>query len=292
MRIILHIGVHKTGTSALQAFLARNSSLLAQRGILYDRLHKQLLNHHHIVGCFAGIGDEAVGRQALKEMIETATASNMKAILISSEMLIEDICDRASFLEVFAGHEIDVIAYIRRPDEIMVSAHSELVKSSSQRWRGRVTEDPLSYDPTYIDVLSYWMEREDVYFRIAPYDRRQWPQGNLFLDFLSMLEVTDPAGFDLSTTEDHANRSLPTQLTELLRQSNSNEATPERHGEFTIALYRLWKDFPDLITPIPALTRAEAEVFFLQLQDRLPRLRPFFRQGFDESFLALPNVSG
>ena len=46
MRIILHIGVYKTGTTAVQSFLARNRSALAEQGVLYPESFTRFDAHH------------------------------------------------------------------------------------------------------------------------------------------------------------------------------------------------------------------------------------------------------
>ena len=38
MQLILHIGTHRTGTSALQVCLQRNEQILARKGIHYARI--------------------------------------------------------------------------------------------------------------------------------------------------------------------------------------------------------------------------------------------------------------
>ena len=69
---------------------------------------------------------------------------------------------------------------------MIVSAHNELVRSPARRWTRKITEEPLSYDASYRDVLGFWMDRKDIRLRIAPFDRKQWPQESLFRDFFTL----------------------------------------------------------------------------------------------------------
>jgi len=46
MRVILHIGQSKTGTTALQSFLASNRTPLAKAGICYPDVYRNCFLHH------------------------------------------------------------------------------------------------------------------------------------------------------------------------------------------------------------------------------------------------------
>ena len=37
MKLVLHVGIHKTGTSAIQAFCKENRATLAEIGVLYPK---------------------------------------------------------------------------------------------------------------------------------------------------------------------------------------------------------------------------------------------------------------
>ena len=110
MKVILHIGVHKTGTSAIQEFLFRNSGLLGERGVLYDDVTPEQKNHHRIVENFEFGRDNAGGRKAIAGLLKSAHRKNIGAVLLSSEVLVEGRIDLAGFVNSFAGHDVEAIA--------------------------------------------------------------------------------------------------------------------------------------------------------------------------------------
>lgn len=148
-RLVLHIGLSKTGTTAFQEFAAANADRLATHGLTYaDMLRGP--NHSQLAVAFSGqtnqiaqsLGVESesdrakLRRRVMKRMSREAHRS--PAWLVSSEQLStmlqrpRRIADLAHALhEVF--DEVTVIAAVRRADYWLPSSYVEAIARGGTR---------------------------------------------------------------------------------------------------------------------------------------------------------------
>lgn len=128
MKFYLHIGTNKTGTSAIQGFLADNPELLAQNGFLYPhtgRDYTYKAAHHP----FAELGrsfPRHMAEQADK-MIQEAEDQNLDSIILSSEAF--HTVHASIVAQALKGHEVQIIAFLRPHLEYYSSWYRESVKS-------------------------------------------------------------------------------------------------------------------------------------------------------------------
>ena len=144
-RLIIHIGLYKTGSTALQAFLARNVSVLAASGIAYPFVSQpeiggseiaigniwlELIRLRRKYGSFCST-DEMVAL-LLGEAISNAIAeSSQQTVLLSCVHLCS-----ASALEIIGSfaffHDVCIIVYVRDPYDLYVSRWKQRVKSQGE----------------------------------------------------------------------------------------------------------------------------------------------------------------
>lgn len=288
MKIVLHIGPHKTGTSAIQAFMHMHAAALAQRGIYYPDLGVGERNHHQIVLGLRTptLHDETIRR--VQGIVEEARTLGGKACVFSSEMFVEHEVPVASIHEMFQGYDVRVLAYIRRPDHLWASAYTQLLKETEVRRGQRIDEPPIPYDCSYSTVLLKWMEHfAPRRLLLAPFDPPQWVGGNIYQDFMQMTGLNlDTSGMQTPSLID-TNQGLPATLAEALRVTNETETLPaSRHRLLVQCLENLTLEFPEAFGPSVRLPSADlARQSFAMLEPYLDTYRPYFRPGFDESFL-------
>lgn len=147
-RLILHIGSHKTGTTAIQQALYDNRHRLRQAGVVYDTGHGLLqgpkTGHHGLAHALAS--DAPRDREALKRYRErlVTAARTADLVIISAEPFLRHLrpeaadMDRAArrmayirrVADYFAGFDVEVSVYLRRPDRFAVSLYkSNLVRT-------------------------------------------------------------------------------------------------------------------------------------------------------------------
>lgn len=294
MRVLIHIGVHKTGSSALQAFLKRNASTLKRLGFLYQTEEKWPLSHSPLANSLNKAHPDynvALATTRIERLLRDAVDNECHTVLISSEVFCEGYSDVDVLRSALEEQSVEFLAYLRRPDELILSTYDELVRSPVKRWQEKFAESALLYDPTYREVLKRWINSQIGKLVLAPYDREQWKGHSLFLDFLDMLGIDDPTGFDFHCALDDANRTLPAALTEVLRLTNWIETDPRSRETLIADLYRLWDENPSWFPPFSQISAEQRRNFCGQLEVHLDYYRPHFRPGFKEDFL-LPSAVG
>ena len=195
MRILLHVGMPKAGSTALQQALAGGRDRLGRQGILYPRAPLFSDSQNFLVA-----GVEA-RRHALPRMIRTAFEGRMDQIgptfarwmrdmeasiasarpetmVLSSEWLFglrgEQKFDRLAELLRRFGDRIEVVAYVRRPADQYLSTVQQTLKGSH-------AIRPLSA-VRYRTPLEGFARVADA-IRVVRYDRSDFPGGDIVRDF-------------------------------------------------------------------------------------------------------------
>jgi hypothetical protein len=144
-KCIMHIGMHKTGSSAIQEYLYKNSDL--GRGVVYADLGES--NHSGPVS-FAfkegirtqpfftrrGLTEEVFEHRKIKyrKMIEKELSKNYSTIIFSAEAFVTlSVNDLLEFRELLARYvdDIEIVAYVRKPISFAESAFQQKLKYSA-----------------------------------------------------------------------------------------------------------------------------------------------------------------
>lgn len=223
-RLLLHIGMGKTGSSALQVALVRNREALASAGVRYPE-------HSSDARARKGRAGSGNGR-ALQDLLTTdhatpptevlaeLTRSLQPTVLYSSEFLWYFRPDRLAWLRdqvADAGGVLEVVTYVRDIAGMVVSSYAQTVK------RSRYTAPLSTYLQEYganttglgpgarLETLVELLGQEHVIVR--HYDSERAHLVSLF--FTEVLGAAAPAE---ETGE--VNRSLTARETEWMRHMN------------------------------------------------------------------------
>ena len=129
-QIHLHIGTHKTGTTALQQTLAENREQLVQQGFLYPQAGWHQFAQHFLAfekkgQVNTGMSAEVEGVwEALREEIENFAG---EAVILSSEEF-STLPDPSALRAELAAYPITVHIYLRRQDAIFESIYNQQTK--------------------------------------------------------------------------------------------------------------------------------------------------------------------
>ncbi len=189
MRIILHIGTHKTGTTSIQKFCAWNRLRLRAGGLWYpdyDLIGKEShYAHHHLVNAVAGLPTSRGGRTEAAAFFAAirAQAGESETVLISAEALWRHVTPpvalaqnefsaagteksywsrRRNFVAQVADaaglQDVEVVAVLRRQDDCAESMFKERVKGTSFADSFESYLERFSHRFRYFDQLSVWAE--------------------------------------------------------------------------------------------------------------------------------------
>ncbi len=125
MRTIVHIGMHKAGSTSIQTALYKNHDLLKEQGIFYP-LEDTIWSGHHFLAWALGVPHprhrkEFDWESSLSTYIENA---GDRTLVLSSEDFELVPCDQVKvFLQRISSFgTVDVICYFRHPADWIVSA--------------------------------------------------------------------------------------------------------------------------------------------------------------------------
>lgn len=214
--LLIHIGTHKTGTTALQRFLVDNQGALAE------------LNHRYVsagrpVGRYAQHdlarrADEEGHERPWEKLAEEMRQRPEMVHLVSSEAFwnVDPASARAYSRDL---GEIRIVAYLRRQDNFLESLYKHNVKLGASLSFEKFFDKRRKIGD-YLAVLEKWeaaFGRENLIVR--PYDT---PKGSIDLiaDFLGLLGI-DPAG-DF-TRPPRSNSSPRLELVNVIRAANRTE---------------------------------------------------------------------
>lgn len=228
--LMVHAGLHKTGTSYIQRVLHQNSKALAERGVLYPWCPAGKENHAHLVAWMRGGAADKV-----LASLQKFSQATQPVVLISSEDLSTEFNhpDRvALFLEMcgdlFSG--VKFIYYLRRVDEMWESVFAQIVKGWYQ---GSIYSNPrYKFDPAQrLGPLIRAVGHGAIILR--PYNRQLWAENDIALDCLHAAGLTDLTGLEIPPS---VNTSLPRRKTLFLSQVD--KTTLSDKAAFVAALHQ------------------------------------------------------
>lgn len=187
LRVIVHIGPPKTGTSAIQNWLQSNRSELLKRCGIYYPEHKIDTNgissgNVQTVFCRDEVNNLRFSPEKLANCILEAQRAGAKTLLLSSEFFfkrLEPIFD--------AVPEAIALAYVRDPLETMESGYNQGVKRHFQTEPFIVPDAPRAGTLNNLDrlITQYGHER----FILRPYDKKLFKNQDIISDFIDALEI-------------------------------------------------------------------------------------------------------
>ena len=165
VRLLLHIGTEKTGTTTIQRFCRQQSSALSRAGILYPRTlgkpgHKLLTGISLPYAARKDICPAIDVAQAAHGLAEEIRRARPATVLLSCEQLSAR-CD-AEHIEVLKhflsplNAEVRVVVYLRRQDDFLMSSYSTSVKGRRGDRLGTRSAIRNTKRYNYLELLDRW----------------------------------------------------------------------------------------------------------------------------------------
>jgi hypothetical protein len=250
--LYIHIGAHKTGTTAIQQFLSGNRKKLLQNGCLYPGNQRA---HHDLVRELRTLTIGEIGKNkncATRRYFDEIDRSRENKIIISSEAFENSGIFIDKLKELIDGRfKIKIICYVRRQDEKIESEYNQYVRSPKRRYNkpiadfiktklGSIAEDFSIPEETgkrspysdYSSILLPWSKafgRDNIIVRC--YEEEQLPQG-IFHDFLDTVGLTLDDRYRIPQTR--INERLQWDLIEIIRLCNISFRDDLRFHQFLV----------------------------------------------------------
>jgi hypothetical protein len=176
LRIILHIGTHKTGTSSIQNFCANHIDFLRKYGVYYAFDPYKSGRNANFLGTYLSRKNYKEIEEFFSFAIKTAQDLELERLLISAETLYAitsfysdsnndlenckfDKCYINALSRILSGHDVIVVCYLRHQIDFCDSLYNQMVKHRDG-YKGRIEEFINDYNGTfdYYHHLEAWSE--------------------------------------------------------------------------------------------------------------------------------------
>jgi hypothetical protein len=257
VRVILHIGTHKTGTSALQECLRRNETILARKGIHYARVAPYKNSNSLARTVAKNRGPEV--KRFISRHVDQAVARGADTIVISAESFYA----MAMFFHKFNGRQsnywdlehdsieflarafpqdlpVKPVAFFRRQDRFLESIYGAVVKS-----RGVATGID-EFGLFFREALDYWRHMEIWSAMFPDCSAYSYEQASnsicdfFFREVLQLSNTDEFDGFDV-----RANLRLSRDVLEYKRMLNAMEMSDVDRYLSDLACTELSRALPD-----------------------------------------------
>jgi hypothetical protein len=200
MDLILHIGHYKTGTTSIQFFLHKHREILLEKyKLLYplsgipgnkEIFGQVLLAPHYSKS--SGCDFDEVVNLLINEIV---SLKPIKVCISSEELCAHNatvhLLERINYL----FKKIIILFYIIRQDIFVEKSYKERLKNNKSKITKNFQESIkdviflLEYDKIINNIKNFSPSKIQIIPRI--YDRALFPEGNVILDFLSVLGIDE-----------------------------------------------------------------------------------------------------
>ncbi|MEY3019211.1 MAG: hypothetical protein RLZZ272_195 [Actinomycetota bacterium] len=192
MDLVLHIGRHKTGTTAIQRYLAR----VGHPGLCYPEAGRRLIGTklhaaHHDVPALVKRQDDGAERDRMHLADRIAEEAVGASVVVLSSEYLETLPAGAMpalgrFVRRIGANRTVVLYFAREQMEYLASRFQQEViqRARTHDFSAFLQQHPEPHLPT---LLDRWGELGEV--RVRLYDRASLPDGDVVKELLALVEL-------------------------------------------------------------------------------------------------------
>lgn len=225
--LYVHIGMGKTGSTAIQKHFRANSDLLLDHGVLYPNSYMAYgYVHYHLNAVFSFLPGEPkeIDRAIFDREV---AASGAHSIIISNEFFTT--LGRANgdeFNEYFSGYDIKIVVFIRHHVDWFVSMYGQSLSNQEPIWSPgfkNYCEFQLEFNPQpwlYSELLAEYGSVCGVEnLIVVPYDPPIFTNGCVAHHFLNGIGVLTPELAEQLPTSKKENTGLDPRLYAMIERA-------------------------------------------------------------------------
>ncbi len=166
MELTIHIGPHKTGTTAIQTAFAKAAAGLKRRGFLYPRSNWFFPAQHRLAFAMkhrpVGPNDLPDLETELAQLSEALARFPGKQALISSEEFFACPPETIRHLRESIG-PARIVTFLRRPDDFLISSYNQKIKQPGNGFSAPIrrfvaTPDLIAPEFDFLKCVSAWAD--------------------------------------------------------------------------------------------------------------------------------------
>jgi hypothetical protein len=231
LKLFIHIGAHKTGTTSIQMAMEDSGQALAAAGFIYPRCCWYHHAQHRLAFALKTMRDPAAGdtpefASELADLQRALAEAKAGRALISSEEFFALKDDAVARL---AGglkqYEVAIIAFVRRPDELFLSSYNQNAKQPGNRFfkplhQHLANPAAVTADIDYLEHIGTWAAhfgKDNIHLAV-------YEEGDV-TDTICAILAIDASRLNRPAVA--ANASVSGKTLELMRQLKSLGASAE-----------------------------------------------------------------
>lgn len=234
MKLILHLGAHKTGTSAIQGFLDTNHDKLIEKGWEFIKVEDSV-NLGNCISFWKYEDDVnfSIYEDKYQALINKLSENNFNKIISSEDMffindksMVERLCN--DIKQIF--DDIDIVIYLRNQVDMALSNKAQGAKTNqSALLFGNDYKNPLPIiDKNIYEYLDYYSKIEmwgdclpEARLIVRTYSRRNLVNEDSVFDFI------DATGIPIEPIAMGVNESIGSILTNILHGLRESSPNPD-----------------------------------------------------------------
>lgn len=198
-RLIVHIGTHKTGSSAIQTALSdADEYLLEEAGLLYPQAGR-IATGGHLNLCWEVSEDDRfdAARGTTGDLVAEARRSQPASVVVSAETLTSRPRNPiyanwvVALADELAVDDVLVVAYVRPQWEYLDSLYTQRIKMGyiGSDYDAFIEENKVHPRLDYVTTFDQWERNFGERLDIRPYARELLVDGDTVRDFLAALHL-------------------------------------------------------------------------------------------------------
>ncbi|HEX4870674.1 MAG TPA: hypothetical protein VFV27_00005 [Nevskiaceae bacterium] len=195
--LYLHVGLHKTGTSAIQAFLHQNERRLRTLGYDYSPIGRSGANPHHSLGWeLIQSGQQQPQLGGLADLAAACLKASGHVVVSSESFSRANDAQVRQLGVLFKDVPLQVVLYLRHPAELIQSSYFQLAKNGlNLRDFDSYFERSLAGGRVrFLDQARRWLTMASGRLRLRVYETGQLVNDDLIDDFLTAIDAAHLIG--------------------------------------------------------------------------------------------------